>query len=56
MLRPGFGIAALVLNTGHAPAEEMHCEGPFAKDKDHKRLVVIWADEEASGDLLASTS
>ncbi len=42
MLRPGLVIAALVLNAGHASAEELRCEGPFAKDTDHKRLVAAF--------------
>jgi hypothetical protein len=45
VLRLGLVIAALVLNAGHASAEEFRCQGPFAKNTDHKRLVAAFGPE-----------
>jgi hypothetical protein len=42
VLRRGLVIAAFLFSTGPAPAEEFTCEGPFAKDTDHKRLVAAF--------------
>ncbi len=42
MLRPGLVIAALVLNAAYASAEEFRCQGPFAKDTDHQRLITAF--------------
>jgi hypothetical protein len=43
MLRLSLSIAALVLLTlGYASAEELRCQGAFAKDMDHKRLVAAF--------------
>jgi hypothetical protein len=41
-LRPGLVIAALVVNAGHVSAVELRCEGPFAKDTDHKGLMAAF--------------
>jgi hypothetical protein len=38
----GFAIVGLCLSAGFAPADELDCQGPFAKDTDHKRLVAAF--------------
>jgi hypothetical protein len=42
VLRPVLIISALALTAGHASAEELSCQGPFAGDTDHKRLVAAF--------------
>jgi hypothetical protein len=42
MLRLGLAIASLFLTANYAVAGELNCQGPFAKDTDHKRLVTAF--------------
>ena len=42
MLRLGVILVAMALSAGGTFAAELACEGPFAKDSDHKRLVAAF--------------
>ena len=48
MLRLGVILVAMALSAGGTFAAELACEGPFAKDSDHKRLVAAFGRAKMS--------
>jgi hypothetical protein len=42
MLRLGIAVVSMLVTAAHAFADELACQGPFAKDTDHKRLVAAF--------------
>lgn len=42
MLRLGVVVVGVFLTTTHVFADELACQGPFAKDTDHRRLVAAF--------------